>query len=57
MILKSIKVHEIPEKIRFGSVALGEICIVMEPSINMDMEELLCKLGCELNEVNIYLNG
>jgi len=54
-ILKSIKVREVPEekKIRIGLV--GEIYVVMEPSINMEMEELLCGLGCEV-ERSQYLS-
>jgi predicted nucleotide-binding protein (sugar kinase/HSP70/actin superfamily) len=54
-ILKSIKVHEIPEKDKIRIGIVGEIYVVMEPSINMDMEELLCKLGCEV-ERSQYLS-
>jgi predicted nucleotide-binding protein (sugar kinase/HSP70/actin superfamily) len=46
-LLASIKLEEVDErdKIRIGVV--GEIFVVIESSINMDIENTLCSLGCE----------
>ncbi|MBZ4686475.1 MAG: hypothetical protein JG764_108 [Clostridiales bacterium] len=54
-LLNSIKIKEIPEqeKIRIGIV--GEIYVVMEPSVNMEIEETLNSLGVEV-ERSQYLS-
>jgi predicted nucleotide-binding protein (sugar kinase/HSP70/actin superfamily) len=54
-ILKSIKVRQVSEKNKVRIGLVGEIYVVMESSINMDMEELLAGFGCEV-ERNQYLS-
>lgn len=46
--IEAIAIKEVPEaqKIRIGIV--GEIYVVMEPTVNMKMEETLGNLGCEV---------
>ncbi|MDK2951880.1 MAG: hypothetical protein PWQ77_1545 [Kosmotogales bacterium] len=53
--IDSIKLRKVndDEKIKIGIV--GEIFVVIEPSINMDVENLLCSLGCEA-ERSLYLS-
>lgn len=46
--LKSIPVNEPEEDERIQIGIVGEIFVVMEPSINMEMEAVLNNLGCEV---------
>ncbi len=54
--LLALPVKEIPEseKIRIGIV--GEIYVVMESAINLNIEEVLNGLGCEVRR-DLYLSG
>lgn len=46
-LIENIEIKEIPkDKIRIGIV--GEIYVVMEPSVNMNIVEVLNSLGCEV---------
>ncbi len=45
--IKSIKLHNVDKKERIRIGLIGEIYVVMESSINMEIEKLLNELGCE----------
>ena len=53
----SIDVHDVAEeeKIRIGVV--GEIFVVIESSINLEIENTLCNLGCRTRDRNTLENG
>jgi predicted nucleotide-binding protein (sugar kinase/HSP70/actin superfamily) len=54
-IINSIKVHKAEEHARLKVGIVGEIYVVMEPSINMKIEEVLGNLGVEV-ERSQYLS-
>lgn len=54
-IINSIKLYDVNEKERIRIGIIGEIYVVMEPSINMEIEKLLGELGCEV-ERSQYLS-
>ena len=53
--IENIKLKKVDEKERIRIGIVGEIFVVIEPSINMDIENLLCSLGCEA-ERSLYLS-
>ncbi len=54
--IDSIPLNQILEKDRIRIGIVGEIYVVMEPSINMEIENVLGELGCEV-EHSHYLSG
>ena len=55
-IIDSIETYEVDERDRIRIGIVGEIYVVMEPSINMEIEKVLGELGCEV-ERSQYLSG
>ncbi len=54
-LLKSIPTLQIPEKQKIRIGIVGEIYVVMESSINMNIAETLNHLGCEVNR-SMYIS-
>ncbi|MFW6036117.1 MAG: hypothetical protein ACOCRZ_07675, partial [Halothermotrichaceae bacterium] len=55
-IIETIEYNQVEEKEKVKIGIIGEIYVVMESSINMEIEKMLNKLGCE-TERSQYLSG
>lgn len=54
-IVKEVQIQEVGDERRVRIGIVGEIYVVMEPSINMEIENVLGELGCEV-ERSHYLS-
>lgn len=53
--LKAVEVRDVPEVDKIRLIIVGEIYVVMEDSINMNIPEVLNELGCEVTR-SLYLS-